>query len=74
MLRGAKHILKKKTISQKNNSLHKISIKKITTEIKEFGNNVTLEETHLIVKKCAEQIRLRGKSCMPTKVVYLRFS
>ena len=58
MLRGAKHILKKKAGSQKN---AKISIKKITTEIKEFGNNVTLEETHLIVKKCAEQIRLRGK-------------
>lgn len=59
MLRGAKHILKKKT--HLNNNGNKVSIKKTTTEIKEFGNNVTLEETHWIVKKSAEQIRLRGK-------------
>jgi hypothetical protein len=58
MLRGARHILKKKT--HLNNNSNKVSIKKTTTEIKEFGNNVTLEETHWIVKKSAEQIRIRG--------------
>ncbi|RIA98975.1 hypothetical protein C1645_748202 [Glomus cerebriforme] len=72
MLRGAKHILKKKTGPQKQFNNNKVSIKKTTTEIKEFGNNVTLEETHLIVKKCAEQIRLRGLNSVnifkPTRI------
>ncbi|POG72382.1 hypothetical protein GLOIN_2v1596508 [Rhizophagus irregularis DAOM 181602=DAOM 197198] len=70
MLRGAKHILKKKT--HLNNNGNKVSIKKTTTEIKEFGNNVTIEETHWIVKKSAEQIRLRGLSSVnifkPTRI------
>ncbi|CAI2161815.1 15520_t:CDS:2 [Funneliformis geosporum] len=62
MLRGAKHILKKKnlqkSVNNNSNNFRKLSQK--TTNLKEFGNNVTIEETSLIVKRCVEQIRLRG--------------
>ncbi|CAG8663205.1 16693_t:CDS:2 [Funneliformis caledonium] len=63
MLRGAKHILKKKNVQKSannnGNAFRKLSQKK-TTNLKGFGNNVTIEETSLIVKRCVEQIRLRG--------------
>ncbi|CAG8471851.1 8438_t:CDS:2 [Funneliformis mosseae] len=63
MLRGAKHILKKKnvqrSVNNNGNAFRKLSQKK-TTNLKGFGNNVTIEETSLIVKRCVEQIRLRG--------------
>jgi len=63
MLRGAKHILKKKSLNNNSNNhtFRKLSQKKTTTDLKRFGNNVTLEETHLIVKRCVEQIRRRGR-------------
>src|SRR5436190_20436474 len=76
MLRGAKHSLIKKknsitrTLSNgngKNNNEKKVSRANLRRTIstrkelkRDVAQTVTLEEVHLIVKRCADEIRLRG--------------
>jgi hypothetical protein len=70
MLRGARHSLARKKNSlikrSSNNGNDKekksrTSLRK-TMSLKKDGksNKVTLEEVHLIIKRCADEIRLRG--------------
>ncbi|POG81568.1 uncharacterized protein OCT59_011960 [Rhizophagus irregularis] len=62
MLRGAKHSLKKKNSTSKNEK--KPSLRKTMSTKKEVrrdvAQNITLEEVHLIIKRCSDEIRLRG--------------
>lgn len=71
MLRGAKHsLIKKKNSLTRNNSNDKkekktrASLRRTMSTKKDMkrdvANTVTLEEVHLIIKRCADEVRLRG--------------
>ncbi|GBB90871.1 hypothetical protein RclHR1_00180009 [Rhizophagus clarus] len=66
MLRSAKHSTdkKKNSISKNEKKATKSSIRRNMSSKKEIkrdvANNLTLEEVHLIIKRCADEIRFRG--------------
>jgi hypothetical protein len=66
MLRGAKHSLKKKknSISENDKKAKKTNLRKTVSTKKDvkrdLTQNIALEEVHLIIKRCADEIRFRG--------------